>query len=860
VLFPNREERREAARALRGEGARAWRLRHRVSGEWRDALETAPSESVAAVARERLATLRRLRGGLDREPPALARVLGAREVPADALLAGLESATPQRLEAELGPDFVSRVARAVRVFARPPIRWFPVIRRYAPRLAPAMTDAEITAAAAWSAAHEFRRHHDRWLAFADLQGTVTPAEFVDRVGTAMVRSSLRPAWRLTVFGGFYLLVQLVLQMAGPSSFFHWLSDQLSRVVGTVLVLLGALCFAILGVGWWMRRLAGQATHFYERTAQAQFLALLEVVKGRYLARDARLFERRVFGAEARVGCLDDGGGPDGRCRAFEGAVRTLLLDPGVAGRTRLGASLERAVLLYRDALDGALLCESDLRTTEQVLGNPALRLLWHDSPRVDAALARDLRRLDLSRPTGWFRGPYLWFDLETRATAQGAARRIVEYNRHAIPLAELELARPAEREAYEAWLSGPRTATPQRVGLVADRPLTTAFTILHFLDDSPARDQEVEERFGPRVLAALRRDRRHLVREVYGSAPLHDLPRTRRSLNLHRAYTTWFAQGRALAIPLRVAWRVVVATGRGIRALARAVGEVRSPRRRIDAAQAEHFDWVTAARKIDRVRGPVATALLRLRARVDVEYLGVRLPGSERSGLEGVTADEDLAFLGARGPLQREIAAERGRAEDDVRRFGRLLEQGLWHEVAAHLGVDEGRLGPEHLRAAMFAYHADAQDVRSLLSGSDVLDELAREAPHQALPSLLPLPRWRLRRAFRRWRDAEGRERAAERAAAWPLVVHDVGDARRALAAVAVPGAEEARRLGVRRLAEFVRHPQRVSEQIVTLRIVQTLSLVDLLNDRAHVYRLGGYADSGDASGALLDLPGTALE
>ena len=41
---------------------------------------------------------------------------------------------------------------------------------------------------------------------------------------------------------------------------------------------------------------------------------------------------------------------------------------------------------------------------------------------------------------------------------------------------------------------------------------------------------------------------------------------------------------------------------------------------------------------------------------------------------------------------------------------------------------------------------------------------------------------------------------------------------------------------------------------LVTLRSVQALSVLDILLYREHVYRLGGYAESGDDPGGALDL------
>jgi hypothetical protein len=86
----------------------------------------------------------------------------------------------------------------------------------------------------------------------------------------------------------------------------------------------------------------------------------------------------------------------------------------------------------------------------------------------------------------------------------------------------------------------------------------------------------------------------------------------------------------------------------------------------------------------------------------------------------------------------------------------------------------------------------------------------------------------------------------------WRAIAHDVDGAASALVAWATPGARER---GEQLLAEIARHPERISEMLVTLRAVQALSLLDILLYREHVYRLGRYAESGDEAGPALAVP-----
>ncbi len=104
-----------------------------------------------------------------------------------------------------------------------------------------------------------------------------------------------------------------------------------------------------------------------------------------------------------------------------------------------------------------------------------------------------------------------------------------------------------------------------------------------------------------------------------------------------------------------------------------------------------------------------------------------------------------------------------------------------------------------------------------------------------------------LRRRFLRWWSAAGEGGPEARSATWRALVHGHHQGRQALALHHKLGAEGARAEGMTRLEAALRHVGRVSEQLVSLRAIQTLALIDMRNYRTHVYRLGGYADDGDS-------------
>ncbi|MCK6461884.1 MAG: hypothetical protein L6Q95_18545, partial [Planctomycetes bacterium] len=700
--------------------------------------------------------------------PAQAAEPAARDLMAEDVLRRLERMTPAEAEAALGADLVGRLARVARVLSLPPLRWFPVIRRDVPRLAEDTEDGPAVAAASRAAAKELRRMHGRLLWFWDLHGSITPAQFVDRVGTAMMKVSFRPAYRLVLFALIVLVFRGIFKVSGLS----WL-DYLATAIFRFAGVLGSICLALLGTGWWLKRTAGEATAFFEQAAHAQYLALTEVFKGRTLERDALVLDRRVLAPERLLRGEAEGGAGG----AFVERVRQWLVAAQPPGL--LAPEVERALLLYRDGLDGAPFTDSDTRTTAQLLGNPSLRNLCAMSFRFTAKDLRQVGRLDLERPTSLLKGPYFWFRLMCRAVAHGVARLLVDYNRHALPLAQLAAASDEERARHRAWLG---TAEVAQIPEGIVRYSTTHFTALHFLDDDPRRDAEIGSLFGPEVLHRLRRDRRLLFRRVFGTYPVGKLPRDDRVLNPFRLYQRWLAGGRALLVPFFLALGAMRRVRDFFRWLGRCVKELKGPSVAVDMEAAEGADFATAVRKIGRARLPVAEAALRFRIRLDVEYLGVRLPGTDESGLEGTDVSSDLRFLEAGADLEEEVEGERRRAERDMRRLAAHPVLGtrlprrkpLPDDELRHAPADSGSaflpggsgvpvagdttggtLTREHLRAAACAYLADLDGVRSLLSAKEILAEVVERAAREPLlPASAPRPR--LHAAFRRYWKAYG--------------------------------------------------------------------------------------------------------
>ncbi|GIW82608.1 MAG: hypothetical protein KatS3mg105_4415 [Gemmatales bacterium] len=856
ILYPTREERQRALRLANSMTRQLRRLRASLNERWKNLLLTTDRSMRDEVARARYVPLKRIydRGGGRPDIHLDETVAQAEDLPAELVLRQLASITAQDVEIELGDDLTTRLARVVRMLARPPIRWFPIIRSVVPRLSSSKTDAEIVADAARKLSSVLSHYHNRWFFFADLYGTITPSQFVDRLGTVLARSAFRPAYRLTLFGMFFLFVEVLLQFTRLPMLLE-LEKVLALYLGLPIIVLGVICYLIVTLGVWLQWLAREATEFFERAADAQFIALTETIRSRYLLRDARIFYRNVIRAERQLHNSQSDRFARHDIEQFENRIKQWLIGQhiNVDGHAPFDP-IERTVLLYRDSLDGALLTDSDTRTTNQLLGNPAMHRFRVLSWRFNRGEEKQLQQLDLQRQKS-FVGPYVWFNLITRVVAHSSARLIIDYNRHAIPLAELPLATDSEKTLYDAWLKGETRldGSGEDQQKMEKHAVTTALTELHFLDADPERDREVETRFGTEVLKRLKKDRRRLIRRIFGTYPFHlRLPKDMRVVNLHTLYENWLARGKALLLPLFLALHVAKQARKLWSWLRHALYEIRHPDKRIDPMDAAEADFATAVRKIERMRGPVIYACMKLRARLDPEYLGIPLPGNERSTLEGADFDADRGFLDLDPVLQEEILAERKRAEADMRRLGRLIDDGLLGRAAERIGhATDSLSSAEHVRAAAVAYLADFNQVRRHLSAEDILLEVWEKATVDDPLPMRPWPSLWLWWKFRHFCKVHRLKGRKTRKTAWRYVVHNFWDSADALKAWARHRQACCDR-GEEILADLLRHPARISEILVTLRTIQTLALIDILNYRQHIYQLGEYAADGDPPDKLM--------
>ena len=800
-----------------------------------------PAEPLAAALRQRAESVRATTAGLPADG-AVRRVATAspRDIPIDEAIEFLWALRPQDLGRWLRPADVASLDRVVRVLSAVPVRWLPLIRRVAVCPLPASPEERIVQLGR-RIADWLESWHGRMLFFADLHGIVTGPQILDRVATALVKATQRPAVRLVLFGGLFSLPRLL----GAS----W-----GGTVSTSLLVLGAICFVLLLLGHWLKRLAGQASEAYRLTSEAHFISQLEHVKRRYEAEDLEFLARRVFGdGEHARHCLRV-------LTAQLDSVRTgvPVADEQAPELVRLEAN--RTALLYLHYLDGAPLHGSDVQTTEQLLANTSLGNLRHHFLGFDAREKKRLRKLKLDDGS-LFSGPYLWFRFITESIAVEAAKRIDGYNRCCIALADRDGSSPAALSAMHDWLERRRDPRGGRTPKERDRKgpdaayPTTEFTALDFLGGDPERDRHIAALFGEDVLAVVRFDRRTMVREIFGTRPVHQLPQQDRSFNPLRFYQRRLSHGRVLLAPLLLLWRFVRSIGWLVGRVRRIVREVLDPDLAMLRREIGQAPFAVAQRKIHRMKAPGLLEAIRLRLELDPVYAGA--PAGWTDSVPFATEPEferDIQFLHLR---EREASALREQAAA-VRQQVEALHAALaWlpglHGLAGSPPPDDDERAAGEL-AVGCAWIADQDDVRTLLFAerwrAETLPLLGRD--------VAPLARWQrgwlwLRGCFvvhpvDRWLQRHGvgvdAATAVALRSAWQ---HDHHGARAMLAAWTPlpPGASPAE-AAIATLRRAFRRGNSIRRDLLALRAVQSLAVLDIRNYRDLVFQLGDYAADGE--------------
>ena len=170
------------------------------------------------------------------------------------------------------------------------------------------------------------------------------------------------------------------------------------------------------------------------------------------------------------------------------SIKVELEDPEWSGvpPDAIREDLSRVAYLYMHFLDGAILHESDIKTTEQLLANLSLENIRKHHLRFSRRDRKRVRKLSLAHGS-ILSGPYLWFRFITESISLETAKRITEYNRHCLSLEQRSVSTEAEVAAMANWLAKRRQEVEGRILEKIDPPYagtvyrTTEFNSLDFL-------------------------------------------------------------------------------------------------------------------------------------------------------------------------------------------------------------------------------------------------------------------------------------------------------------------------------------------------------------------------------------------
>ena len=704
----------------------------------------------------------------------------AREVHVERVIRSLLDCDASRALAALGHDGVARVARWLRFFDVPLIRHGPLIRRLIPA-ARIRNPAEAAAAASHALGQMLQSVLFVLRFWGDLAGITTGPQILDRLGTTMIAATSRPAVRLLSFAFLALAIRgaarLIENLFHRVGFLESAADALMKILGWPLLILGSVCLVLMLSGRWIKRIAGEALDIYLRTADAHFYPLLKTWKLSRRAKDLPMLFRHVLACEVKI---REPNGPSLEVwkRKLDETAAAISLSDLCArpadGFLAHGEECALVGLYYRDYLDGPVLHRADDKTSIQLLGSLGIQDVRFHVLGMTRKQVRSLERLDLEKQRLLGLGPYFWFRFITESLAIETAKLILEYNTSCIPLADLPNAPPEAKRRFEAFLRAREArwdvAVERRAGKAMHclgLPLRTAeFTALHFLTRDPVFEESVRLHFGDAVLAALRRDRRGVVRDVFGTRPYHLLPRSERSFNPYRLFQRYLGGALFLFLPLILVGAAMRAVLAGLADVLRIVRDILGSDERPRSQPSRVAPFEVAKRKINRMRKPFFMEALKLRAAVDLEYLGLRLPGFERQD-DCPTYQEDLDFIGALESERKPLETLRAAALRDLRRFRLFLAERGWVDEgfdAYLVSIDPtgglvARRG-EVLRALVTAYVTDYNSLRSTLTA----EESARELSERILAEKESFLQ-RLQRALRAgcaWLTQAGRERRAK--------------------------------------------------------------------------------------------------
>jgi hypothetical protein len=334
-------------------------------------------------------------------------------------------------------------------------------------------------------------------------------------------------------------------------------------------------------------------------------------------------------------------------------------------------------------------------------------------------------------------------------------------------------------------------------------------------------------------------------------------------VNFYRFFLNRLSRGRVLLAPLlflgSVWWAIRNVVGKTVDI----VKEILQPETAGLDRESGTATFRVALRKIHRMKAPGLLEAMHMRASFDPAYCGAPPTWSFDLNMESVPElERDMDFLQMR---ERDRAVIRTIAVDSRRRIEQL------HDLVRDLDVFEDCEGEVEQklgeRAVSIAYVTNREGIRSLFQA---VRWLGRELPKLEDRSTRIHGSWTrtfwqwIRRGFKQHpvtelidsrlgdRSISSRGRRNFRRA----YMRDLGEIRDIVHAwLSLPDGVEPRERALTLARGFFRASGEVSRELVALRAVQSLSVLDVRNYRDLVFRLGGYAEDGEDAAVAQSLP-----
>jgi hypothetical protein len=831
------------------------------------------------------------------------RALVSAEINIEQLIRNMTTMDAVRAEETLGATFIRNMYRILNYLTASGVRRLPILRKIAAGIA----ELDPASAVAWvirRVGRRLERFHNWILWIGDWFGMITGPQVLDRIGLTLINATMRPAKRLLIFGALFVFISGMIS-AFSIGFLHDIASYLGRFLGIPIIVLGVLSMIPLVLGFWFRMLAGESTDLHSKVFEAQFIGRLKQIKRqrrekdlvtlyqRILAPEDRLRERKALNEDEQRDALLEHLNKIEQADLLPSRALDALPHPtasdGVDHQRTQWLEREQMLLLYEDYIEGTPLHRSDVKTTNQLLGNLLMQNLRRH--RLQLSLFENLRidRLDLSRSKLLlYLGPYLWFTAITESLSQRIAHLIVDFNQFCVPLRELQWCSEKQRERYEAWkarrfalLEGTmfdQQAERDKEGK-KERPfLHNEFTALHFLSVQPERDRAIAEIFGEDIMRLMQAERKAIVREIFGYYPFHRWSKEYRTFNPYQFYQRYAASGKIFLMPFLAIWMLLKGIVWGVSSTIRLVRDILRPPMVNVEQQVGWASFQVAIRKINRMRKPIYIEAMRLRCMIDAEYLGFFLPRKTASAIELRGLEADLDFIGASEQEREHFHALRDHEEARLKAFQEMLGVLGWEDEESFIASLAAYSPPlavrrdEILRAVTSAYLINYKQIASINESYQTLRSVLQETLWEERRQ--PTSRWgvlrvkmtgvwhRLRVFLNRGRDKEHEHlmrflslhaAQCEELARHPERVWDAYLLHRSALkkhllfwARHVEGSDTVSVLK-EKFEEVIRQHRIWSEELLTLRTIQTLTQLDIRLYRELIYALGGYGADRNA-------------